>query len=543
MTYLQCGRLASSVTRVVSLAVLAACGDGAADVRDIDAGDGSEAAVADAEPAPTGAEPPDYEAAFPADRVVKLEIVITPEDYASMQADMTDILGPRGMGGGAGSIGGGGFMIPDAVIQACMGREAGASCEGSFGTMSFTGTCSALGGRSLCLPEGLGGLGGMMGGMGASGFGQGSVDLVPRTPAYVPAEIRVDGKVWQHAGIRYKGNSSLASSWRSGSPKLPLRLKFDEFEDVHPETQNQRYFGFQSLSLSNAQEDPTLIRSKLAKDAFKRAGLPTPASAFYRVYVDHGEGPEYRGLYTASELPQDDAFLETTFGADDGNLYKPSGVGARFEQYDEAGLEKENNEQVGDFSDVRSLHAALHADRSDAAAWRSQLERVFNVQLFLRWLATNTVVQDWDSYGRMPHNYYLYANPEDAGRLTWIAWDQSYAMAGGGGFAGSPLSLSLSEVTAQWPLIRFLLDDEVYRTAYHGYLGETIDQAFDAAQMEQHIRAARALTERYVFGPDGESASTGRTPEAYEASYQQLLMHAANRAQAVREFMAHHSGT
>ncbi|HEX6245849.1 MAG TPA: CotH kinase family protein, partial [Polyangiales bacterium] len=515
-------------------AALAACGDGGSEARELDAGQFADAASLDAEIPPTSAEPPNYEAAFPADRVVKLEIVIAPEDYARMQADMTDILGQRGMSGGAGSFGGAGFMIPDAVLQACMGREAGASCEGSFGAMSFSGKCAALGGRSLCLPEGVGGIGGM----GGMGFGQGSVDLVPRTPAYVPAAIHVDGEVWKHAGIRYKGNSSLATSWRSGSPKLPLRLKFDEFEDIHPETRNQRYHGFQSLSLSNAQEDPTLIRSKLAKDVFARAGLPTPASAFYRVYLDHGEGLEYRGLYTASELPQDDAFLEATFGADHGNLYKPSGASARFEQYDESGLEKENNEDEHDFGDVRALHAALHADRADPARWRAELERTFNVDVFLRWLALNTVVQDWDSYGRMPHNYYLYADPGDAGRLTWIAWDQSYAMAAGGGFAGSPLSLGLSEVTAQWPLIRFLLDDQVYRASYRSHVAETIEQAFTVADMEERIRAARALTEPYIFGPDGEGANMGRTPEAYEASYQQLLAHAASRAEAVRAFLA-----
>ena len=187
---------------------------------------------------------------------------------------------------------------------------------------------------------------------------------------------------------------------------------------------------------------------------------------------------------------------------------------------------------------MQALHAALHGDRADPAAWRAELEQVFNVEVFLRWLALNTVVQDWDSYGRMPHNYYLYANPDDDGRLTWVSWDQSYAMAGSAGFAGSPLSLGLAEVTPQWPLIRFLLDDPEYSASYRRHVAESIEHAFREGDMERQIRAARALTEAYVFGPEGESDSAGRTQEAYEASYQQLLMHAAGRAEAVRSFLS-----
>ena len=36
-------------------------------------------------------------------------------------------------------------------------------------------------------------------------------------------------------------------------------------------------------------------------------------------------------------------------------------------------------------------------------------------QQFLDWLALNTLIQDWDTYGYYAHNYYLYAAPGEKG--------------------------------------------------------------------------------------------------------------------------------
>ena len=41
------------------------------------------------------------------------------------------------------------------------------------------------------------------------------------------------------------------------------------------------------------------------------------------------------------------------------------------------------------------------------ATWRANLETVIDTNVFLKYLAVNTVVQNWDTYGRMTHNYYL----------------------------------------------------------------------------------------------------------------------------------------
>ena len=68
----------------------------------------------------------------------------------------------------------------------------------------------------------------------------------------------------------------------------------------------------------------------------------------------------------------------------------------------------------------------------------AELEAIFDVNGFLEWLAISAIIEHWDSYGSMSHNFYLYHDPE-TGQLTWISWDHNMAMAsemGGGGSAG-----------------------------------------------------------------------------------------------------------
>ena len=77
---------------------------------------------------------------------------------------------------------------------------------------------------------------------------------------------------------------------------------------------------------------------------------------------------------------------------------------------------------------VQAFIEALNDDTTDAEAWRAELEATFDVDAFLRYLALNNLIGNWDSYGNMTHNYYLYGDPALDGRLVWIPWDFNEAM-------------------------------------------------------------------------------------------------------------------
>jgi len=343
-----------------------------------------------------------------------------------------------------------------------------------------------------------------------SGGGPGAA--ASEDPIYVPVTVHFDGLTWWQVGMRYKGNSSLRSAWQSGVRKLAFRFNFQKFEDLYPEIEDQRFFGFTKMTFSNAFKDRSLIRDKTAGDIFRAGGVPAPRSAFARIYVDYGEGPVYFGLYTMIEDPSDE-MLDTQFADGSGNLYKPEGPGATFDVYAEADLVKKTNEAENDFSDVRALYDALHADRSDAEAWRSGLEAVFSVRddersahSFLRYLALNQAMVNWDSYGFMSHNYYLYGDPSESGRLVWCVWDLNEAMLEHQVQGIDAGTVMLDEIGEGWPLIRYVLDDPVYREIYRAELENALDDAFAVDEVEARLQANHDLIADYVIGADGEVA-------------------------------------
>ena len=353
-------------------------------------------------------------------------------------------------------------------------------------------------------------------------------------PIYVETTCRFGNYVWEHVGIRFKGNSSLRDTAQSGVLKIPLHLEFDHYEDEYPETNNQRFFGFKDLSLSNGFRDATLLREKTTNDFFRAAGVPCAVSAFYRVYVDYGEGPRYFGLYTMTEIP-DDPMLDLLFGNSGGNLYKPEGGAATFSQFDESAFEKKTNTEDEDWSDIIAVIDALNDTTGDVAAWRAGLEEVFNVQAFLRWLAVDTIVGNWDTYGRMPHNYYLYSDEDDS-LLNWIPWDNNEAFSDW----FSPIrNLSLKDAGNEWPLIRRLADDRIYYACYLNYVQETLDTVLDVPMLQDQVRAHWNLILPYVVGGDGEQRGFTllRNPRQFSEGLEQLLDYIERRHREVESFL------
>src|SRR5689334_4491058 len=141
-------------------------------------------------------------------------------------------------------------------------------------------------------------------------------------PVFVPCTLTFNNTNWYKVGIRYKGNSTLKTSYKNGIKKLPLKFDFDEFEDTYSEIKNQRFYGFKQLAFSNGFDDKSLIREKVVADIFRNAGVRASQTAFYRVYVDYGEGQKYFGLYTGVEVV-DDTVIESQFPEKGGNIYKP----------------------------------------------------------------------------------------------------------------------------------------------------------------------------------------------------------------------------
>lgn len=428
-----------------------------------------------------------YEEVFH-DSVKRLDIVISASRWSTMLDNMSELYGERSSSGGG--PGGGG--------------------------------------------PGGGGPGG--GGPGGGGPGGGLTE-VDYEPIMVPANVVYNDTSWYRVGLRFKGHSTLQGAWSSGVDKFSFKLDFDEFEDEYPQIDNQRFYGFKKFSLKNNYADDSMMRDKISADLFREFGLASSHTAFYKLYVDFGNGPTYFGLYTLVE-EVDDSVIENQFINDNGNLYKPDGDAASFAigTFDETEFGKKNNDEENNYSDVRDLYNAIHDTNrtTDPAAWRAHLESVFDVDVFLKYLAVNGVIQNWDTYGRMTHNYYLYNNPEN-GLLTWIPWDNNEALQYGK--QGGAHALDFSTLSdSNWPLISYIYNDVEYQNQYDLYLQEFIENHFNEQTMEVRYNAMMAVIE--------DAATSEQTGYTYLSSNSDfyngvttLINHASAREDAVETYL------
>jgi spore coat protein CotH len=434
---------------------------------------------------------PDYDVVFPQDKVNQIKITIAPEDWEAMQTNLSELLGAR------------------------LSRQQG---EGVIRP--------GVPGVNPAAPA-------------APGI-PGWIDITSENPMWVPATVEFNGLTWTNVGVRYKGNSSLINGWKSGTQKLPLKLDFDQFEDDYPEIENQRFYGFKQLTLSNAFMDGSYMRDALTADLLEEAGLPAAETAYYEIIVDHGEGEVDLGLYVMIEVI-DDTAIDRIFGGDSGNIYEGDGRGVSLAAGTlgqiEASFPKENN-SGSDWSDIEALYNVLHSSErtSDPEAWRKSLEEVFNVNDFLEWLAIAGVLRHWDTYGYMTHNFYLYDDPE-TGQLNWISWDHNQVLSSGGanpvgrlpgGGMGANLTLSRDEVAQNWPLIRYLLDDPVYHERYIDYIQETVDGVFNPEELKAKCQETAELIAPYV---DSSEA-------VFQNAVQQLMNRIDERYQVATDFLA-----
>lgn len=351
-------------------------------------------------------------------------------------------------------------------------------------------------------------------------------------PFFVPCELFYNGVEWYKVGIRFKGNSSL---YNAHSNKLSFKLDFDEFEDAYPEIDNQRFYGFKQLNLKNNYSDESEMHEIVATELFREFGLVGPNCSFYELYLNVDDsGLEtndiYYGLYSVVEEVDDTVIKTQYYDNDDGNLYKPEDDAATFASgtFDTAEYDLKTDDDET-YEDITELYEAINdsSRTTDLSAWQTDLEAIFDVDIFLKWLAANSVMQNWDTYGVMPQNFYLYHNPDTA-KFEWIPWDNNEAL------IDHPrcLSLNMASVDSNWPLIKYILDVSDYKTAYKGYVADFAGDFFNGSSsvvynVNDRYDTYEALIEDYVTKE--RPGYTFTSASRFSAAVSELKTHTTER--------------
>lgn len=215
---------------------------------------------------------------------------------------------------------------------------------------------------------------------------------------FYPATVTVEGVTRENVGVRKHGFMTTTSS-----KKPSLRIDFKEFVD------GQTLGEYERMSLVHSTQDPSLIRTCLAYDLFRKAGLLAPRCNFAHVTF---EGEDL-GIYANVENINRD-FLDEAVDDDTGTLYQ--GEYSDFTEGFTGTFEKETNDETPDLPEVDALTAALTVTDAEL---ETSLAPIVVLDEFYAYWAMEVLTNHWDGYTNNANNFFVYDDP-DAGGLRMI---------------------------------------------------------------------------------------------------------------------------
>lgn len=325
-------------------------------------------------------------------------------------------------------------------------------------------------------------------------------------PPWISCSFECAGQTLTNVAIRLKGNSSLNAARVNG--KLPLKVDFNHG------AKGRSFLGVKEISLNSNVNDATQFREALAYDSCRLAGLPTPRTAFAKVYVTvtGRPGTQYLGLYTVVE-PIDKDFLEARFATKHGLLLKPERIssleylGDRWSGYTNRYQPK---------TDVKPADAQRMVDltrliaQADDATLERELPQRLDLTNFLRYVAVMSILANFDSFIGNGHNYYLFL-PSTRSQASFIPWDLNEAFGGHPGAGprqGQADSSVLRFAQGQNRLLDRVLSNPKWSAAYRRELRSVLTNACDPDRLLAVAHQLTGVVQDAVFSESPMAKAT-----------------------------------
>ena len=294
---------------------------------------------------------------------------------------------------------------------------------------------------------------------------------------YMQTIVSIDGNEFDSVGFKQKG---FYSNWGASmtSQKLPFKINLAKYVD------GQKYDGLKKINLSNGFEDPSMLRDALAYKFMRDAGIPSPRTAYAKVYLNG----TYWGLYILVE-ELDKNFLQNWYANKDGNLYKCinntslSWQGTDLLNYTDE-FDLQTNKTANDWSQFTRFVDIIS---NSGTHFIDSLPMVLDVQNYLNVLAADVIMFNWDSYYDHGRNFFLYDDP-DENRINWLPWDYNLAFSS----SETNLIVDYSGVEPK-PLVQKIQANPTLRTMYFNSVCILLDNYFTLANLEPFIDQTAAL--------------------------------------------------
>ncbi|HIG28298.1 MAG TPA: hypothetical protein EYQ50_11045 [Verrucomicrobiales bacterium] len=309
-----------------------------------------------------------------------------------------------------------------------------------------------------------------------------------RTDAAVPADLTVNGRVYENVGVRYRGNSSFSS--------VPPELKRSLDINISYGSKKQRLFGYKTINLLNGHGDPTYMRevlySKIGRNYF-----PAFRANFVKLVING----ESWGIYPNIQQYNKD-FLEEWFGSSKGVRWKGRGSltyeGSNREGYS-GYIAKTGNTPDQAWTDLANLCRVLKETSDEELL--AKLNPIFNIDGALWSIALENVFVD-EGYLIRGSDYNLY---QDKNRRFHLLQHDGNEVLNRPGGPGIPRSMDATQLPLYHeadnegrPVVHRLLNIPQIRARYTAHVRTIIDDWLNWEKLQPIVASYKALLDSEI---------------------------------------------
>ena len=296
----------------------------------------------------------------------------------------------------------------------------------------------------------------------------------------------------QLVGLRLRGNTSLTAAKKS------FKISFNTFDE------GGDWQELEKLNLLATVNDPSLMRSKLSHDLFRKYGIAAARTSYTRLYINN----EYRGVYLNVEHI-DELMTSAYFdGQGDGNLYKctyPADLDFisnnpddyQFALWGQRHYELKTNDYLDDYTDLASFIETLN--NTPAANLSCTLPSTFHVSEYLKIAAIDVLLGNWDNHIFLKNNFYLY-HDQLTDRFRFIPYDLDNTL--GIDWIGVDWTnrsiYNWSMDGEERPLYTRLMQNAVYRDLFSQHIDALCNSHFHPDSIAQQVEHWQNLIQPHV---------------------------------------------
>ena len=313
----------------------------------------------------------------------------------------------------------------------------------------------------------------------------------------------------ENVGFRLRGATARVP------PKKSWKISFNTFEP------GRKFHGLEKLNINSEHNDPSIMRSKLGWEIFSELAVPAARANHVKLYVNGS----YYGLYMNVEHI-DEQFLQSRFGNDDGALFKclyPADL--TYKGADPAAYQTPNrkpydltqgpSDGVG-YAELAGFLDILNNTPNDL--FRETIEAVFDVNGYVRTMAADVVLGNWDNYWFLNSNFYLY-NDEGFWRFIPYDIDNTFGVDFVNGDWGTRNVYAWGHPTDPRPLARRILSVPEYRDRYTFYIRRLLEGPARSVAIYRYVDPIRLMIQAAAEADPYHRLQWGWRADSFQRSY------------------------